>query len=179
MANPVECERRRLGADGIPVRLSDGARWLIARPTFRAGLSSVTSPTVDASLDRIFECAVLGAEVDLKDIWLAARKLLLANYDLASDELDELLSTPPGPESRALGAGVMEALFGAEQEERSFTRWVRASLLANGLAGVDISAQDLTNVLAILVATNRSIPLHRFADACRVVDARTRLEQLI
>ena len=59
------------------------------------------------------------------------------------------------------------------------TRWVRASLLANGLVGVRIHARDLSNVLAVLVATKRSIPLSRFADACRVADERARLEVLI
>jgi hypothetical protein len=179
MADPVEYERRRPGADGIPIRLSDGRDWLLARPAYRPTLAGVSTPVVDGPLDRIFECAVIGGELDLKDIWLAAKQLLSVNYELTPDELRDLLSTSPGSESRTLASGVIEALFGSEQDEKTYTRWVRASLLANGLGGVDIAAQDLPNVLAILVATNRSIPLYRFADACRLVDERARLERLI
>jgi hypothetical protein len=179
MANFLECERRKPGADGIPIRLSDGRNWLLARPAYCPRLAGVTTPVVDEPLDRIFECAVMGGDLDLKDIWLAAKQLLLANYELSPDELRNLLSTSPGPDSRTLASGVIEALFGSGQDEKSYSRWVRASLLANGLGGMDISAQDLPNVLAILVATNRSIPLFRFADACRLVDERARLERLI
>jgi hypothetical protein len=52
-------------------------------------------------------------------------------------------------------------------------------LIANGLSLVEIQARDLANVLAILTATNRTIPLSAFADACQAADARTRLESLI
>jgi hypothetical protein len=179
MNEPLERERRKPGADGTPVRLADGRLWLLASPTYKAGPGSLTSPPVDGPLDRFFECSVLGESLKLTDVWEAARQLLLANYDLTDDELSRLLSVAPGPESRTLASEVVRALFGSDDEEKSYSRWVRACLLANGLGDEKIPAADLPNVLAVLVATNRTIPLSRFADACRVQDERARLEVLI
>ena len=159
--------------------LADGRRWLLASPTFRPRTAGLTIPLVDGPLNRIFEGAVLGEALDLADLWQVAKQLLAVNYDLTSDELGTLLSAAPGAESRALASGIIQALFGAIDEERSYTHWVRASLLANGLGCVEIPAEDLGNVLAVLVATNRTSPLSRFADACRLVDERARLESLI
>jgi hypothetical protein len=179
MIGAVEQERRRAGAQGAPVRLADGQHWLLASPTFRPRPEGLTQPQIDCSLDRIFDSAVLGDGLDLGDLWGVARELLRANYDLTDDEIAGLLSVAPGPESRTLAAGVVQALFGPDQGEKSYSRWVRASLIAGGLAGEEIPARDLPNVLAILVATNRTIPLSRFADACRLADERARLEALI
>jgi hypothetical protein len=179
MTDPLEQERRKPGAEGTPVLLADGRHWLLANPMYNPGPGGLTSPPVDGPLDRCFESSILGEGLDLTDVWQAARQLLLANYDLTDDELSRLLSVAPGPESRALASEVIRALFGSDAEERSYTRWVRACLLANGLSGVNIPARDLPNVLAVLVATNRAIPLSRFADACRLLDERARLENLI
>ena len=52
---------------------------------------------------------------------------------------------------------------GRASAEKTYTAWVRASLIANGLSQARVSAGDLVNVLAILVATNRTIPLPKFA----------------
>lgn len=179
MANPVEHERRKPGVDGIPVLLADGRRWLLATPIFRPRLAGLTTPSVDEPLDRIFEGEVLGEGFDLSDLWQVARQLLTANYELTDDELSGLVSTTSGAESRTLATGIVQALFGVAHEGRSYTDWVRASLLANGLGCIDIPAHDLTNVLAVLVATNRTIPLPSFADACRLMDEHARLESLI
>jgi hypothetical protein len=179
MTEPVEHERRRTGAAGTPVRLSDGDRWLLANPAFSARGEDTTSPCGDKQINRIFECVVLGEDLDLTDIWAAARELLLKNYELSEAELSELLSTSPGPESRELASSTVEAMFGSVDDEKGYCHWVRASLLANGLGNCLLSAQDLPNVLAVLVATNRTIPLSKFADACRLLDERARLGGLI
>ena len=109
----------------------------------------------------------------------AARALLKENYDLTDEEITPLLSVAPGPESQALTNAVLDALFGPEESTRTYTDWVRASLLANGLDAAELSARDLPNVLAILVATNRTIPLSRFADASQAAGERRALEPLV
>jgi hypothetical protein len=175
----VEAERRRSGATGQPIVLADGQTWLIAHPVFVAEGASLTCPSIDDSLDRIFESAVLNEGISLSDLWKAAIELLRVNYDLNDDELSSLLSVSPGVEAEQLASGVLDAISGVGPAERTYSAWARASLIANGLGSTRIRMRDLSNVLAILVATNRTIPLSRFADACRLQTERMRLETLI
>ena len=176
---PLESERRRSGATGAPVILADGQTWLLARPNYRPTSDGLTQPPLDRPLDRVFERAVTGQGILLADLWELARTLLRTNYELSDVELSRLLSVAPGPESTTLAADVLDAVGGGDRGEKTYTAWVRATLLANGLGTNDIPAQDLANVLTILVATNRTIPLLRFADACRLQDEQARLETLI
>jgi hypothetical protein len=161
------------------VTLADGRTWLFARPVYRPWADGLTRPAVDRPLDRIFESAILNDGLSLCDLWEVARELLSANYELSAEELKQLLSVSPGAESRRLAADVLDAVIGSRPGDRSYSAWVRASLLANGLSQTDIPAGDLANVLAVLVSTNRTIPLAKFADACRLLDERARLEALV
>lgn len=161
------------------VSLADGQSWRLAEPVFRPCVYGLTNPDVDQPLDRIFESSVLNEPMDLCDLLEVARNSLKANYELSEDELEGLLSVSPGPEAERLGNEILKAVLVSEVAEKSFTAWVRASLLANGLGQTDVPARDIVNVLAILVATNRTIPLSRFADACRIQDERARLETLL
>jgi hypothetical protein len=179
VAELTEPSRRKLGADGIPIRLADGASWLLAVPRYRSDGGSLTIPDIDAEIDRLFEGSTLSGEVALADIWSAARVLLSANYDLTDDEFAELAELAPGEESRAFSATVLEALFGPAQADRSYSHWARASLLANGIMPATIRPGDLTNVLAILVATKRTIPPSQFIDASRAAEEQAFLETLI
>lgn len=179
MPELTEGARRRPRATGTPVRLADGSIWLLAMPTFRPGREHLTAPAIDEAVDRIFDRLALGQGVLLRDAWEVAMALLRANYVLDPEELADLLSVAPGVEARALVDAVLDALFGPEVAGRSYTDWVRASLLANGLDGGEISAADLPNVLAVLIATQRTVPVARFVDACRAADARSALETLI
>jgi hypothetical protein len=176
---PIEHLRRKPGANGTPVTLADGRLWMLANPTYQARPEGLTQPRVDQSLDRIFECSILNKKMPVSVILEIARQLLKANYDLSEAEISKLLSLVPGAETRDFADVVLSALFGTDRSEKTYTSWVRASLIANGLAHAEIPAQDLANVVAILAATNRTIPLAAFADACLVADTRTRLEGLI
>ena len=176
---PFEFDRRKPGACGTPVILADGQAWLLAQPSYRPRADGLTTPDVDRPLDRVFECSILNEPLSLCDLWEVARNALNANYELSEDELATLLSVSPGQQAESLGAAVVEAILASEIAEKSFTNWVRASLLANGLGQTDVPARDLLNVLTILVATNRTVPLSRFADACRLQDERNRLETLL
>jgi hypothetical protein len=164
---------------GTPVRLSDGRGWLLASPVYRPGLDGLTIPRVDRPLDRVIDHLALGEDLGLEEIWEAARAMLKANYELNDDEIAELLSVAPGPEAHALAEGVLGAMIGPEDATRTYTDWVRASLIANNLGSAEIAARDLPNVLAILVATNRTVPIDRFADACRAAGERQALEALV
>jgi hypothetical protein len=174
-----ESRRRKPGARGTPVRLADGQHWLLANPTYRASRDALTDPDVDQPLDKLFEGLVLDEPASIDDIAQVAWALLRANYDLDNNELAALLDVAPGAEARRLASAVFEALFGPDQAARSYGDWVRASLLANGLGSVEIPTRDLSNVLAVLVATNRTIPLARFADACHEINEQANLESLI
>ena len=178
-AEPTEASRRKPGADGIPVRLADGSSWLLAVPRYRADGGSLTVPDVDGEIDRLFERSALCGEVALVDVWSAARTLLLANYDLTDGEFDELAGFTPGRRCLAFATTVIEALFGPSEATRSYSDWARASLLANGIVPATIRPGDLANVLAILVATRRTIPASQFIDASRAAEERASLEDLI
>lgn len=139
----------------------------------------MTVPAVDPDLDRFYELILLGEDLPLVDVVGVARTLLLANYDLEEHEVAELLEVEPGPEAETLAGVVLESLFGPDQKVRGYVDWVRASLLANGLAFTSIPASELGDVLAILIATNRTVPPAQFVDACRAARERETLERLV
>ena len=176
---PIESERRKPEISGTPITLADGQPWLLAEPVYRPRINGLTSPDIDRPLNRVFESSILNEPLSLCDLWEVARNSLKANYELSDDEIKKLLSVSPGPEAEKFVSEILDAILVTESAEKSFTSWVRASLLANGLGQTDIPARDLLNVLTILVATNRTIPLSRFADACRLQDERARLETLL
>ena len=171
--------RRKANAIGTPVKLADGSLWLLANPKYRPSSAGLTRPLVDRSLDRIFECTVFGEGVPLSELFEVARALLKANYELSDDEIGKLLSVSQGHESQTVASEILNSLFGVNLSDKTYTSWVRASLAANGLCRETILAQDVVNILGILVSTGRTIPLSKFADACLVVDERARLETLI
>jgi hypothetical protein len=176
---PDESERRRTDVTGVTAVLADGRPWLLASPVYSARQGSLTEPPVDEAVDRIFESTLLNGNMSVCDVLEVARALLRANYELSDDEVARLLSVSPGDDCRALAGAVLDAIFGPETAAKTFTDWVRASLLANGLTTAEIPARDVVNTLAVLVATNRTVPLSRFADACRRLDERARLEVLL
>ena len=73
MRDLIEHERRKPGARGGLVRLADGQPWLLAEPAFRPGPDGLTTPDVDAALDRFYEQIVLGDDVSLADVQAVAR----------------------------------------------------------------------------------------------------------
>jgi len=179
MRDLSEHRRRRPGAHGNPVRLADGQPWLLAEPTFRPRPKGLTTPDVDAAIDRFYERIVLGEDVALAEILGVARALLLANYDLTDDEVAQLVEIEPGPEAEALARAVLESLFGPDGRVRGYVDWLRASLLANGLATAEIPASAINDVLTILMATNRTVPPAQFVDACRAALDRETLERFV
>jgi hypothetical protein len=174
-----EFQRRKPDARGRLVRLADGEFWLLAEPVFRPDSAGLTSPDVDLEIDRFHEQIILGDDVSLADILAVARTLLLANYELSNEEVADLLEVEDGPEAETLAKLVLESLFGPDQRVRSYSDWVRASLLANGLALSEIPASAINDVLTILMATNRTVTPSQFVDACRAAQDRDSLERLV
>jgi hypothetical protein len=179
MSELSEALRRRPGARGRIVKLADGQPWLLAEPVFQSGSASLTTPDVDREIDRFHEQIVLGDDLSVVDVFSVARRLLLANYELHDDEVAELLEVEPGEEAEALAGAVLESLFGPDQRISGYADWVRATLLANGLGEVSIPASTLPDVLAILMATNRTVPPSHFIDACRAAREHDCLERLV
>ena len=179
MRDPIEHERRKPGARGRLIQLADGRSWLLAEPVFRPTPMGLSSPDVNAAIDRFHEQIVLGDDIALADILAVARVLLLANYELEPDEVAELLEVEPSHEAELLAQVVLESLFGPDQRVRGYVDWVRASLLANGLAHSDIPATAINDVLTILMATNRTVSPSQFVDACRAARDRGSLERLV
>jgi len=91
----------------------------------------------------------------------------------------QLLEVELSDEAETLAGIVLESLFGPDQKVRGYVDWVRASLLANGLAPASIPASAINDVLSILIATNRTVPPSRFVDACRAARDRDSLERLV
>lgn len=179
MRDLVEHQRRKPGARGRLARLSDGHPWLLAEVEYRPASARLTSPVVDSELDRFYEQVILGEDVPLVDILAVARTLLLANYELEECEVADLLSVAAGDEAEALAGVVLESVFGPDRKVRGYVDWARASLLANGLALSSIPASSINDVLAILVATKRTVPSSQFVDACRAARDRDSLEHLV
>jgi hypothetical protein len=175
----LEFERRKPGAWGRQVRLADGEIWMLAEPVFRPTLARLTTPDVDLEIDRFHEQIILGDDVLLADILAVARTLLLVNYELSNEEVADLLAVEDGPEAETLAKDVLESLFGPDQRVRSYSDWVRASLMANGLAHSEIPASAINDVLTILMATNRTVAPSQFIDACRAAQDRDSLERLV
>ena len=178
-AKLLEFERRRPNVNGHSVKLADGGSWLLASPVFLPRAEGLTRPMVDQPLDNLFERSIRGENLEITDLFSIAKSLLLANYELSNEEVETLLEVAPGLESRTFFEGLLSALFGVSRCGKSYTHWIRASLLANGIGIQEIPAGDLLDVIAILVATNRTVPLSKFADACHELDEQSRLEMLI
>ena len=152
---------------------------MLAEPRFRPTSAGLTTPDVDAEIDRFYERIVLGEDLPLVDIMAVARILLLANYDLIDEEAAGLLEVEAGAEAETLAGAVLESVFGPDQRDRGYVDWVRASLLANGLDASQIPASAINDVLTILMATNRTVPPSQFVDACRAARDLDSLERLV
>jgi len=120
---------RRAGfTEGSPVTLADGQAWTFPRPRLRLRPKIVDGGRVEIAGDRTF-----GPEFDSKlDVLFSASddgsggwdrlavefelvvKLLLANYDLAPVDVEELLVMEPGePSSDARWAELEDVVLGA------------------------------------------------------------------
>jgi hypothetical protein len=155
---------RRGAPRGVPVVLSDGRTWLLARPGLAPVLADVR--------DRLYDDLTVARRVRMGDVVQAAWVLLSANYDLADDDLERLLT---GAGDRALVDAVLDAVFGPEAPRRTYTTWALSALAANGIDPAKVAPELVPDVLAQLVATGRACPEADYVDSARAAAKRTRL----
>lgn len=149
---PASRRRRSVAEEtaGAAVTLSDGNTWFLA-PTGVA-------PILDEVRDRIYDEAAWASKVRMSDVFQAAWVALLANYDLADDELATLLTGLDDEQEAALVRATNDALFGSVRPNRTYSEWALASLHANGLDPAKIPPRTVPDVLDILVRTGRTVP---------------------
>lgn len=144
MENHITPELRRTRPDitGFPVTI-DGQVWLFAN----------APPALSPIWDEIFDQNQLDGGYAQPTLFVAAYRLLEANYLLTSDELIDLLNQLPVED---LVAPVENALFGPRRPHVTYGAWARASLLANGLDPDRLPPADRRLVLEQLVAMGRA-----------------------
>ena len=115
-------------------------------------------PDLSPVWDSLYDLAVISGEYDTGDLRVAALRLLLACHDLPTDDALGLvwLANP-----NDLAAAVSNAMTGAARPN-TWTSWLRASCLANGLNPDRIPGPDLLDVVDTLVATGRAIPADKW-----------------
>jgi hypothetical protein len=133
-------------------------------------------PEPAAVWDAVYDQNALAGRYDHGDLRACAVRLLLTNYDLAPDDAVELVWSCDLAE---LVPPVELALFGPEPAYRSWSSWVRTSLLANGLSLRTVPAADLRGVLDQLVATGRAVPAEKWISAAEYRAYRTNLDDLV
>jgi hypothetical protein len=169
IVHPDPAERLREGATGIEVTMGDGRTWLLAHCGLAKGLTAVR--------DRMFDSLIVYDEASGEDILEGCFYALRINYNLTDEEFAALVNaTDPA----TIFDGVIEAVLPtACGDDRTYTGWARASLLANGIKPIDVPAGDMRNVLDMLVATNRTLPLNKFVESARHAAARATIRGMI
>ncbi len=176
---PHEVERRRPGATGTFILLANGEEWLLSNVSISLTSTDLMTPKIDDVLNRIFESMMLEGRVSLSEIWSVAIVLLRINYNLSDAEIYQLLELKLGAECDKFAEDILQIALVFEPGSKGFTDWIRSSLIANRIDPSQLSVRDVPNVLEILVATNRTIPLASFADSCLVAQERQLLESLV
>lgn len=151
---PIPEERELEGCHGVAVVLSDGRPWLL----HPGGLLNA----LDDLRDKIDDSSRMSGKVDMAHVREAAYRLLAANYELSVEEAVALIR---GADPDALVGSVGEAIFGPSEQRRTFTTWAGASLIANGIDPDSVPTPLLAQVLDILTATGRTIPLDKYIDS--------------
>ena len=174
-----ESDRRLPNARGTLIPLANGEEWLFSALQISLSADGLTVPKIDLELNSIFDGISTEGRVNLTDIWTVGQVLLSSNYNLSDDEVGELFEFKTGTETQNFADEVLSHILFLDSKSKGLIDWVRASLLANRIDPRLLSLRDLPHVLETLVATNRAIPLSKFADACRQSKERDFLDSLV
>lgn len=137
---------------GTEVVLADGHTWTLADHV----------PSFTEVWDRIYDDNLVASHYPLEDVWLAAVRLLLANYDLPADFAAWLIaSSDVDPLARA----IEYALFGTPNVIRSWSDWAAGALWSNGIDPATIPPPILRLVLDQLVGSGRAVAHGQFTTA--------------
>lgn len=143
-SGPDPADRIQGMVSGTPVLLTDGREWLLAD----------FAPDPGDVWDRLYDGNIVRGQYDASDLYVAAYRLLRANYHLTPEEAYRLLAVDPAN----LVHPVEVALFGVDRPYRGFSEWVEVSLLANGLDPDRIPPSRRRAVVDYLVTTGKAIP---------------------
>lgn len=168
--SPLEeqARRRHNWSGGEPIEMNDGQEWFIPPPVIcpdgREGWECHLG-----LLGAIHDAAEGGRGRELLEVAAAATiQLLQRHYDLTAEEAAGLLppfeAADPGPRWRA----IIEILSG-RRRERTLDRWLRVTLLANGING-PLDLADAWDAADFLEATGRTVPRRKWVDEFREED---------
>lgn len=170
IALPEPDDRIRPDAEGVPIR-AGGKTWLLAH----IGLARVADP----ARNRMFEDMVISSDVGMRDVHELAWIALAANYKLEASETAAVLKAaalePEGKAELIEAVRSVAIVHEYEEEDRSYSAWVRSSLAANGLDPARIDRRELPHVLRQLVGTGRAMPPAEFTRAAEYAATRKQL----
>lgn len=143
--------RLRRALPGRTIRLAE-ATWSIPY--------AVYARAYDQIRDRMYESIAGRGTVARADIVICAHSLLCLQYDLSEEEVHALLG-PVDPTD--LTEAVLACLMGEDDPLRSYSNWVRTSLIINNLDPDKIHPTELPVVMFQLEALGRIVPLQSFS----------------
>jgi hypothetical protein len=149
---------------GVPLRMADGRTWVLAHGTL--------APTLLPEVDKIFDQQIITGTIPLGPALQVVGRLLVANYELADDEVVRLLD---GVEDEAVVLAACEALFGPPTPRRTWSMWALSALYANRIEPTDVPTWLLPEVLHQLVRTGRALAASDYIDSCAAAKARAQL----
>jgi hypothetical protein len=175
---------RRAGfAEGRRVELCDGQEWTI--PPARIRIRGARSEADDA-LDLIMDSA--GERIDIEVSHLAAwvtvaAALLQRNYTLSCAQVAELLDFDASdPKNGERWTAIRRAILGVDPDGdrpyRTFSRWVRFSLLINDI-DADLTPCEASEYAYALLAMGRTVSAAEYCDFTRVSSQEQAFEELI
>lgn len=166
------------------VTLGDGQAWCFPKPILAV---SRKGSDLDDLLDRA------GERLDftvghMRSMVGLASELLCRNYDLSDDECGDLLSFDMNDPAnvarwRTINLVILGATPDGDSIPRTFSRWVKVTLLANGI-NADMEVGDAIDVAYYLLALNtefsrRAVPPSHYCDASARASAEAELDELI
>lgn len=146
---PLTPEARAVGTpEGTPAVLADGAAWTLAADVPLGGV-----------WDDLYDQNVARGQYRPEDVLTAAYRLLRRNYRVTPAEAFELLR---GVDPADLVGPVEDALFGSWTRNRTYSRWIEASLWAAGIDPETVPPELVRDVMDALVETGRAAPEGEF-----------------
>lgn len=175
-----ELSRRRPDFDAAySVELGDGQAWWLPRPALSP---SERAGDLEILLDSAGERLQFTVE-HVKAMVRLATLLLCRNYDLSDAECGLLLSVDVNdPVSVDRWRKVNRALVGVAPQDdagATFSRWVKITLLANGVRASDMSVSEAVDVAYYLLALKRAVPPSKYCDASALAAAEAEIGQLV
>jgi hypothetical protein len=182
-------DEKTLRRDGVnpgacaPVVLADAQAWLLPKPWLAIGPPTraerpdsirpgiVYDDELESMIELIEEAEGDGLYVSAAGL---AAHMLAVNYVLDDGQMSEVLEYREGSTWMGEVATIAAGLGGS----RSFSRWRRLSLMAQGALPGWILLEDANDLLGFLEFSKRTIPRSRWADESIAAQAADQVEGL-